>query len=214
MSLDDAPFSGHLQPGERPALLIVDMVQAYLDPSSPLFADSAAHALDVTKKLVAAARSAGAPVVFTGVTYKPDGSDGGHFFRKVPALQAFVEGSPLARFPDDLQPSPGDVVITKQYPSAFFDTGLADDLRERGVDTVIVTGFSTSGCVRASALDALQYGFIPFVVSDGCADTRPSAHEANLEDLQAKYAEVIDSMEAMTMLAVIASAKADSTSSA
>lgn len=193
-------FEGRLQPGTRPALLIVDVVAAYLTEGSPLFMETAAAARDSNARLARAARAAGVPVVFTNVSYKPDGSDGGVFYRKAPVLKAFVEGSPLGAFPPGLTPEPGDKVFTKQYPSAFFGTGLAEALHAEGVDTVIVTGYSTSGCVRASALDAMQYGFVPLVVREACADRHEGPHEANLFDLQAKYAEVISEAEALAVI--------------
>ena len=193
-------YEGRLQPGSRPALLIVDVVMAYLTEGSPLFMETAADALASNVRLAAAARAAGVPVVFTGVTYKPDGSDGGVFWRKVPALKAFVEGSPLGAFPPELTPRPGEAVFTKQYPSAFFGTRLAEGLHAEGIDTLLITGYSTSGCVRASALDAMQYGFVPLVVREACADRHPAPHEANLFDLQAKYAEVISEAEALAVI--------------
>lgn len=197
-------FEGRLQPGKRPALLIVDLVVAYLTEGSPLFMGSAAAARDANIRLAAAARAAGVPVVFTNVQYKPDGSDGGVFYRKVPALKVFAEGSPLGAFPAGLTPQPGDCVFTKQYPSAFFGTGLAETLHAEGIDTLLVTGYSTSGCVRASALDAMQYGFVPLVVREACADRHSAPHEANLFDLQAKYAEVISEAEALAVIGHVA----------
>ncbi|MDP5103974.1 MAG: isochorismatase family protein [Erythrobacter sp.] len=194
-------YEGRLQPGSRPALLIVDVVLAYLTEGSPLFMDSAAAAKDSNRRLAAAARAAGVPVIFTNVQYRADGSDGGVFYRKVPVLGVFVEGSALGAFPDDLMPQSGDQVFTKQYPSAFFGTGLAEALHAQGIDTLLITGYSTSGCVRASALDAMQYGFVPLVVRDACADRHEGPHESNLFDLQAKYAEVISEAEALTVIA-------------
>lgn len=192
-------FDGHLQPGKKLALVIVDVVLAYLDPASPLYAAGEA-ALASNERLRAAAKASGAPVIFTNVEYQADGADGGYFFRKVPALKAFVKGSPMGAFPTTLQPGPSDLVVTKQYASAFFGTSLASTLHSLGVDTLLITGFSTSGCVRATALDALQHGFIPLVVRDACADRHAAPHEANLFDLQAKYAEVIGEQEAVALL--------------
>lgn len=193
-------YEGRLQPGKRPALLIVDVVAAYLTEGAALYMATAAAARDSNVRLAAAARAAGVPVVFTNVSYKPDGSDGGVFYRKAPVLKAFIEGSSLGAFPPELTPEPGDKVFTKQYPSAFFGTGLSEALHAAGVDTVIVTGYSTSGCVRASALDAMQYGFVPLVVREACADRHEGPHEANLFDLQAKYAEVISEAEALAII--------------
>lgn len=194
-------YEGRLTPGARPALLIVDLVSAYLTEGSPLFMDTAADALASNVRLAAAARERGVPVVYTNVSYKPDGSDGGVFYRKAPVLKAFVEGSPLGAFPEAILPHAGEQVFTKQYPSAFFGTGLAEALHAEGIDTLLITGYSTSGCVRASVLDAMQYGFVPLVVREACADRHPGPHEANLFDLQAKYAEVISEDEALAVIA-------------
>jgi maleamate amidohydrolase len=193
-------YEGRLQPGTHPALLIVDVVAAYLTEGSALYMATAAAARDSNVRLAAAARAAGVPVVFTNVRYREDGSDGGVFYRKAPVLKAFIAGSPLGAFPPELPPQDGDRVFTKQYPSAFFGTGLAEALHAEGVDTLLITGYSTSGCVRASALDAMQYGFVPLVVRDACADRHDGPHEANLFDLQAKYAEVISEAEALAVI--------------
>jgi maleamate amidohydrolase len=193
-------FDGRLPFGKRPALLLVDLVEAYLRPGSPLYA-GIEPALDSAVRVTAAARAAGIPIVFTNVEYQPGGADGGVFYRKVPALKVFEKGSPLGAFPAALSPRDGDVVITKRYASAFFATHLASTLTVLGVDTVLVCGTSTSGCIRATALDACQHGFVPFVVRDACGDRHPAPHEANLFDLQAKYAEVVSEGEALALLA-------------
>ena len=192
-------FDGRLAFGKRPALLIVDVVMAYLDPASPLYA-GVEDALASCQRLVAAARVVGVPVIFTNVAYSPGGVEGGIFFRKVPALKAFERGSPLGDFPPSLQPEGGELVLTKHYASAFFGTPLAATLTALGIDCLLIGGFSTSGCVRATALDACQSGFVPFVVADACGDRHPEPHRANLFDLQAKYAEVIDDRQAVELL--------------
>lgn len=195
-------FAGELVPGKRPALILVDMVVAYLAGDSPLFCPTAAAAVEVAARLALAARANGVPVIFTKVSYEAGGANGGLFYRKTPVLKVFDEGSPLAAFPPELIQQSGDTVITKQYPSAFFATGLADILRGHAVDTALIAGFSTSGCVRATALDALQHGFAPFVVRDACADRHPDPHEANLFDIQAKYGEVIALDRALEIIGV------------
>ncbi len=192
-------FDGRLSFGQRPALLIVDFVMAYLDPASPLYA-GVEDALASNERLLAAARAAGIPVIFTNVVYQADGADGGLFYKKIPSLRVFLEGSPLGAFPPSLQPVAGEHVISKQFASAFFGTSLAEMLSEKGIDTLLITGLSTSGCVRATALDALQSGFAPFVVREACGDRHPAPHEANLFDLQAKYAEVVSEREACALL--------------
>jgi maleamate amidohydrolase len=187
-----AGFGNALGFGKRPALVIVDFVNAYLDAKSPLYA-GVEKVLEVNIVLLAAARRAGVPVVFTGVRYLPGGSDGGLFYKKIKALACFDAGNPWGDFPAELTPGPSDIVVIKQYASAFFGTGLAATLQSLDADTCLITGLSTSGCVRASALDALQHGFIPVVVADACGDRDAQVHQNNLFDLRAKYADVVDS---------------------
>jgi len=197
-----APASRRLEPGRRPALLVIDFVRAYLDPASPLYA-GAEDARAAAARLLAAARAARIPVMHTNVAYEPGGADGGVFFRKLPALASFERGRhpELAGFAEGLEPRPGEPVFTKQYASAFFGTRLAETLRAAGVDTLLIAGLSTSGCVRASTVDACQHGFVPLVVRDAVGDRHPAPHEANLFDLQAKYAEVISLADAEAYLA-------------
>lgn len=194
-----APFNGRLAFGSRPALLVVDMVMAYFDQASPFYA-GVEDALASAERVLRACREAQLPIVFTRVVYEPGGGDGGLFYKKIPGLRVFDAGSPLGNFPPSLIPRDGELVISKQYASAFFETPLAGALRDRQVDTVLVTGLTTSGCVRATALDALQNGFAPFVVRDACGDRHSAPHEANLFDLQAKYAEVIGEADALALV--------------
>ncbi len=184
-----AGFGGALALGTTPALVIIDFVRAYLDRDSPLYA-GVEEALAHCVRLLGAARSAGIPVLHTNVSFTPGGVDGGVFFKKVAALRAFERGSPMGAFAQGLEPVASEPVITKQYASAFFGTSLASTLTALGVDTLLIAGLSTSGCIRASTVDAMQYGFIPVVVRDAVGDRDPGPHEANLFDLQAKYAEV------------------------
>lgn len=185
-----AGFGGELGFGEKPALLVIDMCMAYLDPKAPLYAGIEREVENI-KRLLAAFRTAGRPVIHTRVEYSAGGADGGLFYKKVSALSCFDRGNPLAEPPQSLRPSAGEVVVTKQYASAFFGTSLASTLRAFGCDSVVVTGVSTSGCVRASALDTLQNGFIPLVVEDACGDRSKAVHDANIFDLGAKYADIV-----------------------
>lgn len=207
--LDDdyrqAGFQGKVGFGKRPALIVVDFVTAYLDRASPLYA-GVEETLDSCKRVLAAARQAGIPVVFTRVEYQPGGADGGVFYRKVAALKVFDRGSPFGAFAPGLEPRDDEIVVTKQYASAFFGTSLAATLNAHRVDTCIVTGLTTSGCVRATALDAMQHGFVPVVVREACGDRDPRPHEANLFDLQAKYADVVSETEAIAELGRVAAA--------
>ena len=187
-----AGFGARLGFGASPVLLVVDVCQAYLDPASPLYA-GVEDAVASVGRLVGAARAAGVPVVWTKVRY--DESRPTVFHRKVPSLQVF--DTPLGDFPPGVEPRAGERVVVKDYPSAFFGTGLAEALRADGVDTVVLCGLSTSGCVRASALDALQHDFVPVVVREACGDRDPRPHEAALFDLEHKYADVVGEAEVL-----------------
>ena len=171
--------------------MLVDFVEAYFDKDSPLYAgvdDTLSSALRIRE----AARSAGIPIVYTNVVYQEGGADGGVFYRKVPALEVFVEGNPLGAWPAGLEPAEDELVITKQYPSAFFGTSLAPTLTASDIDTLIITGLTTSGCVRATCVDAMSHGVAPVVVGGACGDSHAEPHEANLFDMNAKYADVVD----------------------
>lgn len=184
-------FRGRVGWGSRPAVVVVDVVRAYLEGGP--FTDAGGRfeaARASAERVVDAARAAGHPVLFTTVRLAPGGADAGWFAVKVPGLTAFEDGSPYAAFPEAPAPRPDEVVVTKQYASSFFGTSLAATLTARGVDTVVVLGFSTSGCVRATALDALQHGFRPIVVREACGDRDAATNDQNLFDLDSKYADV------------------------
>ena len=189
-SYEAAGFGGSIGWGRRPALVVVDLARAYFTAGSDLDLGSRA-CLDSAARVVDTTRAAGHPVVHTRVAYAEGGTDGGLFFRKVRGLRHFVAGDPLGEPMPEVAPRPGEVVVVKQYASGFFGTSLASTLTSLGVDTVVVVGVSTSGCVRATTLDALQHGFRPVVVREAVGDRDPGPHEANLFDLQAKYADVL-----------------------
>ncbi len=191
-------FGGRIGWGRRAALLLVDLMRAYFTTGSPLDLGSTA-ALETAAVLLEAARLRQVPVLHTTVHYRPGATDAGHFVVKVPALTLLADDADgdLREFMPQVAPHSGEVVIVKQYASAFFGTSLASTLRALDVDTVVMAGVSTSGCIRASATDALQHGFRPMVVRDGCADRTAELHQSNLRDLDAKYADVIDSAEAL-----------------
>ncbi len=184
-------FDGSLGFGDKPALILVDLVRAYFDKESSLYA-GVEDALSSAIRIRDAARATGVTVIYTNVIYNDDGSDGGVFYRKVPALSAFVAGNPLGDWPDGLDPAKDELVISKQYASAFFGTSLTETLNAQGIDTLIITGVSTSGCIRATCVDAISSGFIPIVVSDACGDRHQAPHDANLFDMNAKYGDVVD----------------------
>ncbi|MEU2348058.1 isochorismatase family protein [Modestobacter sp. NPDC049651] len=190
-------FSGRVGWGSAPAVVVVDLVRAYAEPDGPFALPDPGPAVAATQQLVDAARAHGRPVVWTVVRYAPGLADAGLFARKVPALACFAADAPGGWGELVLRPAAGETVLVKQYASAFAGTSLAATLHVAGADTVVVTGVSTSGCVRATAMDALNAGFRPQVVRQACADRTPAVHEANLADLDAKYADVVDLPEAL-----------------
>ncbi|MEU4237311.1 isochorismatase family protein [Actinoplanes sp. NPDC026619] len=196
-----AGFARRLGWGVRPAVLLVDPALAYTAEDSPLFLKSGQAAAGAMALLAGKAREKEIPVVWTSVRYADEScSEAPLFAAKVPALKVFAAGNPLGGFAPPLSPAPGELVVVKHYASAFAGTSLAAWLASHSIDTLVIGGYSTSGCVRASALDALQHGFRPIVVRDACADREGGPHENNLFDLDAKYADVISLAEALPAL--------------
>lgn len=191
-----AGYNRRLGFGAKPALILIDFVEAYFDRASPLYAgveDTLASAL----RLLEAARAARVPVIFTNVVFHGSGINGGIFMRKVPNLKIMAEGEPMGAWPKGLVPQPDELVISKQYPSSFFGTSLASTLTANGIDTLVMSGLTTSGCVRATCVDACSSGFIPIVVREAVGDRDERPHEANLFDMNAKYADVVGEGEAI-----------------
>jgi maleamate amidohydrolase len=178
--------------GRKPALILIDFAHAYYDPASPLYSGEGVRtALDSALRLREIARGCGIPTILTEVKYRKGGADGGVFFKKAPPLKCFVEGEATQAFETGLVPYDDEFVVTKQYPSAFFGTSLAASLTAAGVDTLVLTGITTSGCVRATCVDSMSHGFVTLVVREGVGDRDPRPHEANLYDMNAKYADVV-----------------------
>ena len=194
-----AVFNERLGFGKNPAIILVDFVAAYFDENSPLYAD-------VEKALLSAirirnkGREKNIPIIYTNVSYQKDGKNGGVFFEKLPVLSCFIEGAKTAGWPSKLDIDPNEIVITKQYPSAFFETCLSKKLNNLEIDTLIITGLTTSGCIRATCVDAISYGFRPIVVKDACGDRHEKPHIANLFDMNAKYADVVSENEVVNFL--------------
>ncbi|MFK7964101.1 MAG: isochorismatase family protein [Burkholderiaceae bacterium] len=176
--------------GRRPALLIVDYMKGFTDPTSPLGGDFSSQ-LVATEALIAAFRQAVFPVIYTTIEYDDDFNDAGVFIKKVPSLAILRRGSPMCEVDDQIKPQANDYIVSKKYASSFFGTNLDTYLRNQGADTLVIVGCTTSGCVRASAVDSLQYGYHTIVVREGCGDRAEGPHEANLFDMDAKYADVV-----------------------
>jgi nicotinamidase-related amidase len=190
-------FAGSSGYGQHPAVVVVDFTRAFTQPGSDLSSDYSSE-LEATLRLLEFARKRGWPIFFTTVEYESHFLDGGYFLEKVPALKQLVKGSALTQLDERLQRRPdSEPLVVKKFASAFFGTPLASMLSRTRVDTVLVTGCTTSGCVRATAVDALQYGYRVVVASDCVGDRTPSAHAANLFDLAQKYADVVSSVQVM-----------------
>lgn len=183
-------FDGQLGFGKKPALILIDFVQAYFDQSCELYAD-VDDVLTNALLVRAAAREAELLIIYTNVKYLPSLLDGGRFTQKVPVLQNFVDGNPMGDWPRGLEPADDELVITKQYPSAFFGTSLASALTANGNDSLIITGLSTSGCVRATCVDCCSHGFIPIIAEEAVGDRHEGPHKANLFDMHSKYGDVV-----------------------
>ena len=185
--------------GQRPALLIVDFVNGFADPDQ-FGGGNIGEAIENTRELLAAARALGLPVAFTRVVYAEDGSDAGVFTLKDPTLKILNEESFSSQIVDQLKPWDGEYIVRKTQPSAFFGTNLTAWFVSKGVDMVIVTGCPTSGCVRASVIDSMSYNFKTVVATDCVGDRALGPHEANLFDMEQKYADLMTSSEIIAVL--------------
>lgn len=197
-------FHGNAGFGESPALLVVDVNVGFTDPESPLVCDLES-VVGAIGELLAETRQAQLPVVYTTVVY--DGGDrvaAKAFIDKIPALTTLEAGSRWVEIDPRIAPESGEPVLKKLFASAFFGTPLQALLTAHSVDTLVVTGASTSGCVRATVVDAIQHGFRPIVPREAVGDRNPDAHEANLYDIDAKYGDVVSLEEALACLRRVA----------
>lgn len=183
-------FGGTSGIGQRPGIVVVDFIQGFTDATCPL-GSNLDEEVKATRVLLDTARKREIPVAFTTVIYEPHFRDGGHFIEKIPALKALVATSDWVKVDPRLGRTENEPLIIKKFASAFFGTALQSFFTSQQVDTVIVTGCTTSGCVRATAVDALQYGYRVVVPRECVGDRSQSAHEANLYDIQTKYGDVI-----------------------
>ena len=193
-------FANRIGFGSRPALLVVDFINAFTDPTCPLGSNLDSEVAE-TMKLLDAFRSHGHPVHYTTTAYEEGYASAGVFIKKVPSLAHLKQGTSLVEIDERVKPVSGETVWEKKYASAFFGTALAAALTAQQIDTLVVVGCTTSGCVRASAVDGCQNGFRTIVVRECVGDRSAAAHEANLNDLDAKYADVIGIDEVTKYLA-------------
>jgi nicotinamidase-related amidase len=186
--------------GERPAIVVIDLIRAFTDPSSPLGADLSEQ-LSSTRRLIEAGRTAGVPIYYTTVSYDDQNlEDAGTWALKIGPLTTLRAGTPEVEVDPALGRLDGESIITKKYASAFFGTDLMSRLNARRVDTLVITGCTTSGCVRATAVDAIQNGLRPIVPAEAVGDRSEAAHRQSLEDLRAKYADVVSVEDVLSYL--------------
>jgi maleamate amidohydrolase len=184
-------FGNRIGFGRKAALLVVDFTVGFNDPA--LFGGGNIDpAVKRTVGLLEFFRGARLPVAYTRVVYADDGSDAGVFAVKAPRLKMLTETHPAGQIVPELVPRTGELIVRKTQASGFFGTGLAPWLVQHGVDTVVVTGCTTSGCVRATVVDAVSHNFRPIVALDCVGDRAMGPHEANLFDMAQKYADVLD----------------------
>jgi len=193
--------------GTRPAVLVVDFSCGFTDPDCALGSDLTAE-VEATRRLLDAAREKGLPVIFTTIGFEESLKDGALWLQKVPALGDLQIGGHWVEIDPRLDRRPDETVIMKKGASAFFGTNLASVLIAQGIDSVLLCGATTSGCIRASAIDLLQYGFPTLVPRECVGDRAQAPHEANLFDIQAKYADVVPLEDALAYVASVSSAVA------
>jgi maleamate amidohydrolase len=197
---EDRGLGGRQGAGTRPALVVVDLNRGFTDPDSPLYCDTDS-AVEATARLLAAAREAQLPIAFTTIQYDEAGKRVAKaFIDKVPSLLTLAAGTRWPEIDERITPLADEPVLLKLFASAFFGTPLAPMLAAAHCDTVIITGASTSGCVRATAVDGMQYGYRVVVPREAVADRAPGPHEANLFDIDAKYGDVISVDETLELI--------------
>jgi len=189
--------------GSRPGVLVVDFSCGFTDPECTLGADMTEQ-VEATRRLLDAARAKGLPVIFTTIGFEPSLKDGGLWLEKAPALGDLQIGGRWVEIDPRLEPQEGETIVVKKGASAFFGTNLAAILISQGIDSVILCGATTSGCVRATAIDLLQYGFPTLVPRECVGDRAQAPHDANLFDIQAKYADVVSVEEALDYVESVA----------
>ena len=182
--------------GSSPAVVVVDFSCGFTDPDCALGADMTAE-VEATRRLLDAAREKGLPIVFTTIGFEPSGKDGGLWLQKAPALADLEIGGRWVEIDPRLGRRDDETIVLKKGASGFFGTNLASILVSQGVDTVVLCGATTSGCIRATAVDLLQYGWPTLVPRECVGDRAQAPHDANLFDIQAKYADVVPLDEAL-----------------
>ena len=189
--------------GTHPAVLVVDFSRGFTDPEGTLGSDLARE-VEATNRVLAVAREREIPVIFTTIGFEPSLKDASLWLEKLPALEELIVGSKWVEIDPRLERREDETVVLKKGPSAFFGTNLPSILNSQDVDTVVLCGATTSGCIRATAIDLLQYGYPTLVPRECVGDRAQGPHEANLVDIQAKYADVVSVEEALAYVESVA----------
>jgi len=205
---DKQGFGNRVGFGNKPAVLVIDFINGFADPET-FGGGNIQESVEKTAELLAVARHMDLPIVFTSHVYAEDGSEDGIFNLKSPGLEKLKRGSREVQVVDELEPRPGERILEKHYPSGFCNTDLTGWLAKRGVDTAIVTGCTTSGCVRATVVDAMSNGFRPIVPRECSGDRAQGPHEANLFDIDQKYGDVMSLEEVLDELDKLAPKQAN-----
>lgn len=205
LTYERAGFGATFRRGVRPAVVVVDLTRGFTEAAFPTGSDLT-ETVAATGRLIEAARGAGTPVIFTAIAYSAAEVAGGMvtWLEKAPGMRALLQDSPSVDLDPRLPVEDGDLVIFKKGPSAFFGTNLSATLTAMGTDTVLLCGATTSGCLRATAVDAVQYGLPVLVPRECVGDRAKGPHDAALFDLQAKYADVVELTAAVDYLATVA----------
>jgi len=198
----DRNFGDEVGMGEQPALIVIDLINAFTDPDTDL-GSAVDDVIAQTERLLSAFREYDLPRYFTTVAYEESYGDAGRFVEKVPALRELELGTEAVAVDDRVAPVGDERVVLKKYASAFFGTDLSTELTTHRVDTLVVTGVTTSGCVRATAVDSLQHGYRTIVPADAVGDRAEGPHRANLFDIDAKYGDVVETADVLTELSAV-----------
>lgn len=199
---EDSGFLGKLVMGERPGILVVDFQKGFTKPELSPLASHCPNELQETLRILKKARERNIPIFFCVIGYQND-EESGVWGQKGPSLRSLIEGTELVELDESLEHQKGETIIVKKWASAFVGTPLAAYLTSKSIDTLIITGTTTSGCIRASAVDAISNGFKPVIVKDAVCDRLQEAHENSLKDMEAKYTEIYMTEDVLSYLDTI-----------
>ncbi|MCP4178901.1 MAG: isochorismatase family protein [bacterium] len=198
---ENAGLGNHLGFGTSPALLVVDMHKGFTDPDKSPLAGNFTNEIIVINKLIKLSREKNIPIIFTVIDIDASNEyDAGLWIKKAPSLSKLIHNKELLEIDPRLISKPEDTIVLKRYPSAFFATNLSTTLTMMGIDTLIITGCTTSGCVRATVVDSMSHGFIPIIPITAVGDRALEPHESSLFDINSKYGDVLPTKDIINYL--------------